>query len=351
MNTTDYPMSVARDRFGAWLHVTGLSLREVVEALPDHFKAHAFLVYDPNQLNYATSALADDKLHQGLPRAEVFAEMGALEDEAFWNNTEPLFENDTAAVWPAECLAEMLVVQGRTGGVFGLCPIAPEAVAELPDDFVYEHPSNVAARLAFLSTDDTATSVFVADDADLIALVQCILAKALDIPTPNGLDDVARQVLPLLEEGGVDVWRTDEPPTDAPDDDPTQHAAAVALGQWPLHSQWPLLWRRVPLCEIRSTGDRWTLSDEQWVEGRPFVSPARLVGELFHWSGHLTRFAVVIGLPLLAVFITWVSTGWLGGLVALIVAIMLWPRFVLDRSWHELRERRDDDSGLRGKYE
>jgi len=30
---------------------------------------------------------------------------------------------------------------------------------------------------------------------------------------------------------------------------------------------------------------------------------------------------------------------------------MLWPRFVLGRSWHELGERRDDDNGLRGKYE
>lgn len=345
MSVPDYPMSIARDRFGAWLHVTGLSFREVVEALPEHFKADAFLVYDPDQLLYATSGLAEEKRRQGLPRDDVLAEMAALDGQAFWSRLEPLFENDWVAVWPAECLAEMLVVQGRTGGCFGLCPVSREAVEELPSDFVYEHPSNVGARLSFLSTDDTATSVFVADEADLLELVRRVLHKALEAPAAEGLDDVARAMLPWLEAGGVDVRAAAEEPGAPP-----HRTATVAIGQWTLHSQWPLLWRDVPLSEIRWDGERWTLADVRRVPGRPFVSHARLVGELFHWTGYATRYAVVFGLPLVAALLAWATTGWVGGLIALIVAVVLWPRFVLGLHWHELRQRRAADDTLRQKY-
>jgi len=346
MSLPDYPIAVARDRFGLWLHVTGLSFRQVVEALPEHFRAEAYLVYDPDQLTYTTSDLIETQRGQGRSRDELFAEAAALDAEAFWNTSEPLFENRSAAVWPADCLDEMLRVQGSRGGCFGLCPVTRQAAAALPPDFVYEHPSNVGAHLAFLSTDDTATSVFVADEADLLRLVRRVVERALEAPEADGLDEVAQGLRPWLEQGGVDIRARAHLPHGE-----THRSAVVAIGQWTLRSQWPLLWRRVPVAEIGWDGRRWTLSDVRHVPGRPFVAPVRLVGELLHWTGYATRYAVVFGLPLVAALLIWASVGWVGGLIALVVAIALWPRFVLGTSWHALRARRADEQELRRKYE
>ncbi|MFW6163152.1 MAG: hypothetical protein ACODAJ_10325, partial [Planctomycetota bacterium] len=85
--------------------------------------------------------------------------------------------------------------------------------------------------------------------------------------------------------------------------------------------------------------------------GRRFVSPVRLVGELFHGTGYLTRFAVVFGLPLAVAAVAWATTGWVGGVLALVAAILLWPRFVLGRSWHEIGGRRESEGEERGKYQ
>jgi hypothetical protein len=346
MSLPDYPISVARDRFGLWLHVTGLSFRQVVQTLPDQFRAEAYLVYDPDQLTYTTSDLIETQRGQGRSRDELFAEAAALDADAFWNTAEPLFENDSVAVWPAECLDEMLRVQGSRGGCFGLCPVTREAAAALPADFVYEHPSNVEARLSFLSTDDNATSVFVADEGDLLRLVRRVVELALATPEAEGLDEVARGLRPWLEEGGVDIRANPHLPHGDP-----HRTATVAIGQWTLRSQWPLLWRRVPVCEIGWDGRRWTLSEVRHVPGRQFVAPVRLVGELFHWTGYATRYAVVFGLPLAAALLMWATAGWVGGLIALVVAIVLWPRFVLGTSWHTLRQRRAEDEALRRKYD
>lgn len=348
MSLPDYPMSVARDRFGLWLHVTGLSLRDVVAALPHCFEAEAFLVYDDQQFDYATSSLVDHRRREGAARADAAAEMARLNGGAFWNRREPLFECDTAVVWPADCLNEMIAVQGDHGGCLGLTPVSRDAAERLPDDFVYEHPSNVEARFTFLSTDDRATSVFVADEADLLTLVRHVLAKALELRYADapGLDDAAAGLRARLEEGGVDVRaRRDE------DGDSAPQAATVAVGPWMLRSQWPLLWRSVSLCDLAWDGQRWALSGVRHEPGRRYVSGFRLLGELFHWSGYLTRYAVVIGLPLAAAAVAWAMTGPLGGLLALIAAALLWPRFVLGTDWHQLRRRRADEDELRGKYE
>ena len=347
MSRPDYPMSIARDRFGTWLHVTGLSLREVVAALPHCFEAEAFLVYDDEQLDYATSDGVEAKRRAGLSRLKLTEEIARLDATAFWNTTEPLFENPTAAVWPADCLDGMIEAQGSPGGCFGVTPLSRQAAADLPEDFAYEHPSNVGARFSFLSTDDHATSVFVADEADLRILVRHVVAKALGAPAgqTDGLDDVVDALLPLLDEG-VDIRARD----DLPDGAPVQ-AALVAVGQWTLGSQWPLLWRDVPVCEIAWNGRRWTLSEVRREPGRRHVTPVRLIGELFHGTGYLTRFAVIVGLPLAAAALAWLMTGWIGGVLALIAAVLLWPRFVLGMDWHGLRRRRKDERELRGKYE
>ena len=348
MSTPDYPMSVARDRFGLWLHVAGLPLRDVLAALPHCCEAEALLVYDDEQLDYARSDAADRMRRDGLSRHDRAAELARLEQQAFWNTAEPLFESPTAVVWPAACLDAMVRVQGSPGGCFGLTPVSREVAAGLPADFVYEHPSNVGARFSFLSADDHATSVFVADEADLRLLVRRVVAKALGVPEreAEGLDDVVEGLRPLLEGRGVDVRARDDAARGAPH--PT---AEVAVGQWPLASQWPLLWRDVPLCEIAWDGRRWGLSEVRHEPGRRFVSPVRLVGELFHATGHLTRYAVVVGLPLAVAAVAWATTGWLGGLLALIVAVILWPRFVLGTDWWQLRHSRRDQRERRGKYE
>jgi hypothetical protein len=347
MTLPDYPMSLARDRFGLWLHVTGLSLREVVEVLPHCFEADALLVYDDEQLDHASSQLIHDKLDAGTPRADLVAELARLDRDAFWNVREPLFENAAAVVWPVDCLDEMIRAQGTPGGCFGLTPVSRGVAARLRDDFVYEHPSNVDARFSFLSTDDRATSIFVADEADVQALVRLVVAKALGVAAgeAEALDDVASRLRPLLEQGGIDIRARGDAA------DGARRSAVVAVGQWPLRSQWPLLWRDVPLCEIAWDGRRWALSEVRHEPGRQFVSTFRLIGELFHWTGHLTRYAVVVGLPLAVAAFAWATTGWLGGLVALLVAIVLWPRFVLGMDWYQLRQRRADDQELRRKYE
>ena len=348
MSFPDYPLSVARDRFGLWLHVVGLSFREVVAALPHCFATDALLVYDDEQLDYATSSYIDERRREGLARDQLVEEIARLEDAAFWNTVDPLFENDTATVWPIEYLGGMVRVQGSPGGCFGVTPVAREAVAELANDFVYEHPSNVDARCSFLSTDDSATSVFVTDEADLAALVRCVVAKAVAVSegATQGLDEVVAGLRPLLEGQGVDIRARGDEAESA-----THRTATVAVGQWNLHSQWPLLWRDVPVREIGWDGHRWALSEVRHEPGRRFVSPIRLVGEVLHWTGHLTRYAVVFGLPLAAAALAWVTTGWLGGLLALLVAIVLWPRFVLGTDWHALRHRRAEEEALRGKYQ
>jgi hypothetical protein len=347
MSTPDYPMSVARDRFGVWLHVTGLSLREVVQVLPERFAGHALLVYEPHQLNYGTSALVEERRGRGESREQLFADLMALDEGAFWNRIEPLFENESCAVWPPECLEEMIVVQGPEGGPFGVCPIPPDVVGDLTEEFVYEHPSNVAARLAFLSMDDTATSVYLADEGELLALVERVVRKALDPPPgeTEGIEGVARAIRPWLEEGGVDIRLRPETAEREP-----RREATVALGLWSLRSQWPLLWRRVRACTIAWDGTRWALTEVREEPGCRHVSGIRLVGELFHGATRGLSYAMVLGLPLLAAVLLWVFSGPVAGVLGLLVAVVLWPRFILGANWGELRRRREAQAQRRRKY-
>ena len=425
MKAPDYPMSVARDRFGLWLHVTGLSFREVVALFPEHFAAGALLVFEPEQLHYATSALVDHRHEQGRTKQELLGDIADLEDNAFWNRVEPLFENDSAAVWPPDCLDEMIMAQGPSGGAFGVCPVAPDVARSertwstgspivggasvprvfqpagdrapahaLPADFVYEHPSNVSARLAFFSVDDTATSVYLTDEGDLDKLIGYVVGKALDVPPgrTEGLDEVARGLRPWLEAGGVDIraqdsdsetfcfsgGSEDERPETTPDSEaedrlkaglqtqepsPTQASgkaecppavrvcqATVAIGLWSLRSQWPLLWRRVPVADLAWDGVRWRLFEAREVPGRRFVSPVRLIGELFAWTGRLTSYLLVFGLPLVAAALIWALSGPLPGIVALVVAILLWPRFILGANWRDSRKHRAAEDQRARKY-
>ncbi|MFP4057683.1 MAG: hypothetical protein ACLF0G_12525 [Candidatus Brocadiia bacterium] len=343
----DYPMSLARDRFGVWLHVTGLSLREVVQALAQYFAGHALLVYEPQQLTYATSARIDEERQAGISREDLFATVARLDEQAFWNRVEPLFENASCAVWPAACLDEMIVVQGRAGGAFGLCPVPADLVPALPDDFVYEHPSNVAAKLAFLSVDDTATSVYATDPEALVPLLQAVVAKALEPPPGDtgGIEEVARGLMGHLEEDGVDLRA--EPRQTA---DQAHRTATAALGLWGLGSQWPLLWKRVPVCRVAWDGRRWGLGEVDYVPGRRFVRPVRLVGELVQWTMRGLSHALVFGLPLAVAAMIWAASGPVAGLLALLVALVLWPRFVLGVNWRELRRRRAQEEADRKKY-
>ena len=253
MSRPDYPMTLARDRFGFWLHVTGLSLRETVAALPHCFEADALLLYDDEQLDHGSSRTIHDKMGTGISRADLVEEVARLDADAFWNAAEPLFECPTAAAWPADSLAEMIRAQGPAGGTLGLTPVSLDAVGSLTGDFVYEHPSNVDARFTFLSTDDNVTSLFVTDEADVHTIVRVVVAKALGASEAQtaGLDDVARGLLPLLEQGAIDIRSRD-------DDGAATSSALVAVGGWTLKSQWPLLARDVPLCDIAWDGRRWT---------------------------------------------------------------------------------------------
>jgi hypothetical protein len=353
MSAPDYPMTVARDRFGVWLHVTGLSFREVVEALPERFAAGALLVFDAEQLDYTTSALLEHRREQGRTRDQLLADLADLDDNAFWSRHQPIFENPSATVWPAECLDEMVLAQGPAGGCFGVCPIDTETARGLAPDFVYEHPSNVAAQFAFYSVSDSATSVFLTSEDDLLLLVRHVLGKALgaDPEHAEGIDDIARALRPRLEEGGVDVRserREGEAPPSAtaglpgpgpaPPSEPL--AATVALGLWPLRSQWPLLWRQVSTARIAWDGRRWQLSEPEQVPGRAYLSPVRLLGELFHATGWLTSYLVVFGFPIVAAVLIAVFSGWFPGLIALVVAVLLWPKFVLRANWRDLRKRK-----------
>ncbi|NQT86876.1 hypothetical protein HQ560_08940, partial [bacterium] len=207
MSTPDTPITLAHDRFGHWLHVTGIGLADVVRALPERFLSRALLVFDPEQLDYATSPLMQERRREGAAIEAYASELATHEDLAFWNSTEPLFENRACAVWPENTLAEMIRVQGRSGGMFGVCAIPTERVATLPDDFAYEHPSNVDAPLAFISMDDTATSVYVTEQEDVQILLSALVAKSLgmDDPSAPGVSDVAERLLPLAEADGIDI--------------------------------------------------------------------------------------------------------------------------------------------------
>jgi len=337
MSAPDYPMTVARDRFGLWLHVTGLSFREVVQVLPEPFAAGALLVFDAEQLDYTTSALLEHRREEGRTREQLFADLADLDDNAFWNRRQPIFENASCAVWPADCLDEMILTQGPAGGCLGICPIEPHAAHGLAPDFVYEHPSNVFARLAFYSVGDSATSVFLTSEDDILKLVRYILGKALAASPEHaeGLDDVARTLRPWLEEGGVDIRCQGVEPSGEPDT-----TATVAIGLWPLRSQWPLLWRRVRIAQIAWDGQRWRLSDIQEAPGRAFLAPIRLLGEIFQWTGRLTSYLVAFGLPIVAAALIAAFSGWLPGLIALAAAILFWPKFVLGSSWRDLRRRK-----------
>jgi len=382
MSAPDYPMTVARDRFGIWLHVTGLSFREVVQVLPERFAAGALLVFDAEQLDYTTSALLEHRRQQGRTREQLLADLADLDDNAFWSRREPAFENASCAVWPADCLDEMILAQGPAAGCFGVCPIEPQTARNLPPDFVYEHPSNVFAQLAFYSVGDSATSVFLTSEDDLLKLVRHVLGKALGASPEQaeGIDDIARTLRPWLEEGGVDVraesregyrvseeiaaipsdtlapaepLRGDSPygePACRPPSASEPLAATVAIGLWTLRCQWPLLWRRVRMARIAWDGQRWRLSEPEEVPGRAYLSLFRLFGELFHATGRLTSYVVVFGFPIVAAVLITVLSGWVPGLIALVVAALLWPKFVLGANWRDLRKRRAIQEERSKKY-
>jgi hypothetical protein len=345
MSMPDYPITLAKDRHGTWLHVTGLSLREVVQVLPERFARSALLVFEPQQLNYATSALIEEKRAQGIPQDQVFADIVYLDDNAFWNRMEPLFENPSCAAWPADTLDEMIVVQGPQGGAFGVCAIPPEFVSGLPDDFAYEHPSNVGASLAFLSMDDAATSIYATDDGDVVRIVEFVVRKALGLQAGDteGLGDVARALMPLIEDGGVDLRREPAPGK-------THPSVSVVVGLWNLRSHWPLLWRRVALADVHWNGRAWALTDVRHVPGRSFIQPVRLTGELFQWTTRGVTFLIVFGLPIAMAILTWAASGWIFGLLALLIAVVLWPRFVLGLKWREIRERKAREAERQRKH-
>ena len=323
MSEADYPITLARDRFGLWLHVTGLGLADVVRALPDRFRPPALLVFDPNQLDYATSPIMGEKHRDGTSIEDYAASLALHEEHAFWNRVEPLFENASCAVWPAHTLDEMLRVQGPKGGMFGLCAIGPEAVSELDDSFVYEHPSNVGADLAFLSADDTATSVYVTDASDLVPLVSAVLAKALglDTETPE-LGDIAERLLPWIEEKGVDIHPT-------PGSSGAPASATISVGLWDLGSHWALLWRDVEVREVMWSGSRWELSAPRHEPGRQHVSGIRLVGEALNWTVRTLMTVLVLALPLGMAVLVWRTSGPVAGLLALLIAVLLLPRLIV----------------------
>jgi hypothetical protein len=323
MSEADYPVTLARDRFGLWLHVTGLGLADVVRALPDRFRSHPLLVFDPCQLDYATSPIMEEKHRDGTSIEDYAASLALHEEHAFWNTLEPLFENASCAVWPGHTLEEMVRVQGPTGGMFGVCAVDREAVDALDDGFVYEHPSNVAADIAFLSADDTATSVYVTDAADLVPLVCGVLAKALAPGTQTQeLTGIAERLLPWIEEKGIDIHPT-------PGGSGAPASATVSVGLWDLGSHWALLWQDVEVCDLTWSGSRWELSAPRRVPGRQHVSGVRLVGEALNWTVRTLMTLLVFALPVgMAVFV-WYTSGPVAGMVALLIAALLLPRLVV----------------------
>jgi hypothetical protein len=316
-------VTLARDRFGLWLHVTGLGLADVVRALPQRFRSHALLVFDPGQLDYATSPVMEEKHRDGASIEDYAASLALHEEHAFWNALEPLFENASCAVWPSHTLDEMVRVQGPRGGMFGVCTVEPEAVAKLDNGFVYEHPSNVAADVAFLSADDSATSIYVTDAADLVPLVSAVLERALSLSgQTQELAGMARRLLPWIEEKGIDIRPN-------PGVRGTPACATISVGLWDLGSHWALLWRDVEVCDLTWSGSRWELSAPRQVPGRQHVSGVRLVGEALDWTVRTLMTLLVFGLPLGMAAFVWYTSGPVAGMVALLIAVLLLPRLVI----------------------